>query len=140
MLILGLESSCDETSAAVVRMDGERREILSNIVASQIDIHRLYGGVVPEIASREFKGIIVVGLMLTADGPRVLDYNARVGDPETQVVLPLLESDLLTVMQAVTNGTLAETEVRGQSSLDSPGVKVSIPELRNLRGLGLSWG
>ena len=52
MLILGLESSCDETSAAVVRMEGGKREILSNIVASQIDIHRLYGGVVPEIASR----------------------------------------------------------------------------------------
>lgn len=52
MLILGLESSCDETSAAVVRMEDGKREILSNIVASQIEIHRLYGGVVPEIASR----------------------------------------------------------------------------------------
>ena len=52
MLILGLESSCDETSAAVVRMEGGKREILSNIVASQIETHRLYGGVVPEIASR----------------------------------------------------------------------------------------
>ena len=49
MLILGIESSCDETSAAVVR-DG--RQILSNVVATQIDEHRLYGGVVPEIASR----------------------------------------------------------------------------------------
>ncbi len=52
MYILGIESSCDETSAAVVRMEDGRREILSNIVASQIEIHRLYGGVVPEIASR----------------------------------------------------------------------------------------
>jgi N6-L-threonylcarbamoyladenine synthase len=52
MYILGIESSCDETSAAIVRMDGERREICANIVASQIDTHRLYGGVVPEIASR----------------------------------------------------------------------------------------
>ncbi len=52
MLVLGLESSCDETSAAVVRMEGGKREILSNIVASQIETHRLYGGVVPEIASR----------------------------------------------------------------------------------------
>lgn len=52
MYILGLESSCDETSAAVVRMEGGKREICSNIVASQIDVHRLYGGVVPEIASR----------------------------------------------------------------------------------------
>ena len=52
MLILGLESSCDETSAAVVEMGEGKREILSNIVASQIETHRLYGGVVPEIASR----------------------------------------------------------------------------------------
>lgn len=52
MIVLGIESSCDETSAAVVRMESGKREILSNIVASQIEIHRLYGGVVPEIASR----------------------------------------------------------------------------------------
>ena len=52
MYILGIESSCDETSAAVVSMEGDKREILSNIVASQIETHRLYGGVVPEIASR----------------------------------------------------------------------------------------
>ena len=52
MYILGLESSCDETSAAVVEMSEEGRYIRSNIVASQIDVHRLYGGVVPEIASR----------------------------------------------------------------------------------------
>ena len=52
MYILGIESSCDETSAAVVCMDEGKREILSNIVASQIETHRLYGGVVPEIASR----------------------------------------------------------------------------------------
>jgi len=52
MYILGLESSCDETSCAIVEMDGGVRRILANIVASQIDIHRLYGGVVPEIAGR----------------------------------------------------------------------------------------
>ncbi|MBR5539071.1 MAG: tRNA (adenosine(37)-N6)-threonylcarbamoyltransferase complex transferase subunit TsaD [Clostridia bacterium] len=52
MYILGLESSCDETSAAIVEIDGEKRRICSNIIASQIDIHRLYGGVVPEIAGR----------------------------------------------------------------------------------------
>lgn len=52
MYILGLESSCDETSAAIVEMDKGVRRILANIVASQIDIHRLYGGVVPEIAGR----------------------------------------------------------------------------------------
>ncbi len=52
MYVLGIESSCDETSAAVVSMEGGERKILSNIVASQIETHRLYGGVVPEIASR----------------------------------------------------------------------------------------
>ena len=52
MYILGLESSCDETSCAVIEMADGKRRILSNIVASQIDIHRLYGGVVPEIAGR----------------------------------------------------------------------------------------
>ena len=61
---------------------------------------------------RIFKGCLYFGLMLTPNGPKVIEYNCRFGDPETQVVLPLLESDLLTVMQAVTNGTLAETEVR----------------------------
>ena len=52
MYVLGIESSCDETSAAVVECDGKLRRVKSNIVASQIDIHRLYGGVVPEIAGR----------------------------------------------------------------------------------------
>ena len=61
---------------------------------------------------RTFKGCLYFGLMLTENGPKVIEYNCRFGDPETQVVLPLLESDLLTVMQAVTNGTLAETEVK----------------------------
>ncbi len=61
---------------------------------------------------RPFKGCLYFGLMLTQSGPKVIEYNCRFGDPETQVVLPLLESDLLTVMQAVTNGTLAETEVK----------------------------
>ena len=61
---------------------------------------------------RTFRGCLYFGLMLTPKGPRVIEYNCRFGDPETQVVLPLLESDLLTVMQATTNGTLAETEVK----------------------------
>ena len=61
---------------------------------------------------RTFRGCLYFGLMLTPDGPKVIEYNCRFGDPETQVVLPLLESDLLTVMQATTNGTLADTDVR----------------------------
>ncbi len=60
---------------------------------------------------RTFKGCLYFGLMLTPNGPKVIEYNCRFGDPETQVVLPLLKSDLLTVMQATTNGTLVETEV-----------------------------
>ncbi|MBO5797517.1 MAG: phosphoribosylamine--glycine ligase, partial [Clostridia bacterium] len=61
---------------------------------------------------RTFKGCLYFGLMLTPNGPKVIEYNCRFGDPETQVVLPLLESDLLTVMQATTNGTLADTPVK----------------------------
>ncbi len=61
---------------------------------------------------RTFKGCLYFGLMLTPKGPKVIEYNCRFGDPETQVVLPLLESDLLTVMQAVTNGTLEQCPVK----------------------------
>ena len=61
---------------------------------------------------RTFKGCLYFGLMLTKDGPKVIEYNCRFGDPETQVVLPLLETDLLTVMQAVRNETLDKIDVR----------------------------
>ncbi len=61
---------------------------------------------------RPFKGCLYFGLMITDDGPKVIEYNCRFGDPEAQVVLPLLESDLLTVMEAVTDEKLAETEVK----------------------------
>ncbi len=61
---------------------------------------------------RTFKGCLYFGLMITKDGPKVIEYNCRFGDPETQVVLPLLESDLFTIMKATTDGTLADTEVR----------------------------
>ena len=61
---------------------------------------------------RTFKGCRYFGLMITKDGPKVIEYNCRFGDPETQVVLPLLETDLLTVMQAVTNERLSEIDVK----------------------------
>ena len=61
---------------------------------------------------RTFRGCLYFGLMLTKDGPKVIEYNCRFGDPETQVVLPLLESDLLTVMQATVDGTLTPDLVR----------------------------
>ncbi len=60
---------------------------------------------------REFKGIIFFGLMLTADGPRVLEYNARFGDPETQVVLPRMKSDIVEVFEACIDGTLDQVEL-----------------------------
>ena len=59
-----------------------------------------------------FKGCLYFGLMLTPKGPKVIEYNCRFGDPETQVVLPLLESDLLKIMMATTDGTLKDTEVK----------------------------
>ena len=61
---------------------------------------------------RPFKGCLYFGLMLTKDGPKVIEYNCRFGDPETQVVLPLLESDLFTVMQAVADEKLDTVDVR----------------------------
>ncbi|MBQ3374162.1 MAG: phosphoribosylamine--glycine ligase [Oscillospiraceae bacterium] len=60
---------------------------------------------------RCFKGCLYFGLMITKDGPKVIEYNCRFGDPETQVVLPLLESDLLTVMRAVTEEHLSDAKV-----------------------------
>ena len=61
---------------------------------------------------RPFRGCLYFGLMITPNGPKVIEYNCRFGDPETQVVLPLLESDLLTVMKACRAGKLADTEVK----------------------------
>ena len=61
---------------------------------------------------RTFKGCLYFGLMLTSSGPKVIEYNCRFGDPETQVVLPLLKSNMVDIMLATRNGTLAETEVK----------------------------
>lgn len=64
---------------------------------------------------RTFKGCLYFGLMLTPDGPKVIEYNCRFGDPETQVVLPLLESDLFSIMRAVTEGRLKDADVKFSS-------------------------
>ncbi|MBO5410589.1 MAG: phosphoribosylamine--glycine ligase [Clostridia bacterium] len=61
---------------------------------------------------RTFKGCLYFGLMITKNGPKVIEYNCRFGDPETQVVLPLLESDLFEIMKHVANGTLKDAEVK----------------------------
>ncbi len=68
-----------------------------------------------EAEGRPFRGCLYFGLMLTPQGPRVIEYNCRFGDPETQVVLPLLETDLLTIMQAVEAGELERVPVRFSS-------------------------
>ena len=65
---------------------------------------------------RPFKGIIFFGLMLTADGPKVLEYNARFGDPEAQVVLPRMENDILEVMEACVDGKLDQIDLKFQDN------------------------
>ena len=88
-----------------------------------------------------FKGCLYFGLMMTPDGPKVIEYNCRFGDPETQVVLPLLESDLLKIMLATTNGTLGETEVKFSSGaaacviLASGGYPVAYEKGKEISGL-----
>ncbi len=88
-----------------------------------------------------FKGCLYFGLMITADGPKVIEYNCRFGDPETQVVLPLLESDLLKVMTACTNGTITDTEVKFRDGaaacviLASGGYPVSYEKGKEIEGL-----
>lgn len=69
-----------------------------------------------EAAGRSFSGVLYVGIMLTADGPKVLEYNARFGDPETQVVLPRLESDLVGILEAVVAGQLDRVPVEWSSN------------------------
>jgi phosphoribosylamine--glycine ligase len=61
-------------------------------------------------------GVLYAGIMLTADGPRTLEFNCRFGDPETQVILPLLDSDLVDVIEACLDGALAELDVRWSRS------------------------
>ena len=90
---------------------------------------------------RTFEGCLYFGLMITPNGPKVIEYNCRFGDPETQVVLPLLESDLLKIMAACTEGTLADTEVKFSEGaaccviLASGGYPVSYEKGKPISGL-----
>ena len=90
---------------------------------------------------REFKGVIFFGLMLTADGPKVLEYNARFGDPEAQVVLPRMENDLVDVFEACIDGTLEKTDLKFRDEacvcvmLASDGYPVAYEKGKEIRGL-----
>lgn len=90
---------------------------------------------------REFKGIIFFGLMLTEEGPRVLEYNARFGDPEAQVVLPRMENDIIEVMEACIDGRLDEVDLRFEDNaavcvvLASDGYPVHYDKGYVIRGL-----
>lgn len=77
-------------------------------------IETVHRPTVAELARRgiEFRGVLYAGLMLTSDGPKVLEFNTRFGDPETQAILPRLENDLVELMVACADGTLAEHELR----------------------------
>ena len=90
---------------------------------------------------REFKGIIFFGLMLTEDGPKVLEYNARFGDPETQVVLPRMKNDIVEVFEACIDGTLDKIELQFEDNaavcvvLASDGYPVSYNKGFEIKGL-----
>ena len=80
-----------------------QREILDPVIAAM------------RAEGRTYKGCLYAGLMITKDGPKVIEFNARFGDPETQVVLPLLESDLVDIMLACAEGTLQDLDIRWSS-------------------------
>ncbi len=90
---------------------------------------------------REFKGIIFFGLMITADGPKVLEYNARFGDPEAQVVIPRMKNDLLEVIEACVDGTLGDVELEFEDNaavcvvLASEGYPVKYDKGFEIKGL-----
>ena len=91
--------------------------------------------------NREFKGIIFFGLMITENGPRVLEYNARFGDPEAQVVLPRMKNDILEVMEACVDGTLDNITLEFEDNaavcvvLASDGYPVSYEKGKVIKGL-----
>ena len=94
-----------------------------------------------EAEGRSFKGVIFFGLMLTAEGPRVLEYNARFGDPEAQVVLPRMKNDIIDVMEACIDGTLDQIDLEFEDNaavcvvLASEGYPASYEKGYPIRGL-----
>ena len=90
---------------------------------------------------RPFKGVIFFGLMITADGPKVLEYNARFGDPEAQVVLPRMKNDILDIFDACIDGTLDKIELEFEDNaavcvvLASEGYPVSYKKGFEINGL-----
>lgn len=94
---------------------------------------------------RPFVGVLYAGLMLTPNGPSVLEYNCRFGDPETQAILPLLDSDLLTITEACADGRLVETEVKWKEGaaacvvMASEGYPGNYPSGREISGLDSSF-
>ncbi len=103
----------------------------------------IYGRTVEAMAKegREFKGVIFFGLMLTEDGPKVLEYNARFGDPEAQVVLPRLKTDIIDVCNACIDGTLSDLDLEFEDKaavcvvLASDGYPLSYEKGKLIRGL-----
>jgi len=89
--------------APIVTKEMEQR-ILKEIMQPTVDAMAKEG--------REFKGILYAGLMISKTGPKIVEFNCRFGDPETQVILPRLDSDLISIMQACIEGNLAEQEVK----------------------------
>ncbi|GIO02911.1 phosphoribosylamine--glycine ligase [Brevibacillus halotolerans] len=88
-----------------------------------------------------FRGVLYTGLMLTEDGPKVVEFNARFGDPETQVILPLLETDLADIVMATINGTLADLDIKWSKQsavtvvMASPGYPGDYPKGAVISGL-----
>ena len=109
-------------------------EVVETVLRPTIDGMRMEG--------RKYVGVLYAGLMVTADGPKVLEYNCRFGDPETQVVLPLLDGDLVDVMEACLAGTLTDEAVRWHEGsaatvvAASAGYPGSYPTGRPIRGAG----
>lgn len=104
---------------------------------------RIYQATVDAMAAegRPFRGVIFFGLMLTEDGPKVLEYNARFGDPEAQVVLPRMKNDIIDVMEACVEGRLDEIDLQFEDNaavcvvLASDGYPVSYEKGKEIQGL-----